>query len=316
MMAIKIVIADCSWNSIDIEKSQFPEDWIVEGHQCRTEEDLIRVCNDADGILAEYAPVTKRVLETLKHCRIISNTSTGYDNIDADAARELGISVANVPNYCTGEVADHTLALILSSLRNILLFNESIKAGVWDQDAAPPMNRLAGKTLGLVGFGHIAQAVAKRALAFGFRVIAYTSVPDELLRSNQVYRATLDELLAQSDIISSHIPFNGKTADFFNKPIFENMLKKPLFVNTSRGKVVNEADLVAALEQGLISGAALDVLRNEPPDFTSPLFAMKNVIITPHAAFYSVEALEECRRRSARNVLDFIEGRIDQVNLV
>lgn len=315
-MPIKIVIADCSWNAIDVEKSQFPEDWIVEGHQCRTEEELIAACRDADGILAEYAPVSQRVLEQLQHCKIVSNTSTGYDNIDAAAAKELGIAVANVPNYCTGEVADHTLALILAGVRSIVGYHESVRAGIWDQDAVPPMHRLTGKTLGLVGFGHIARAVAKRAQAFGLQVITYSSVPDEVLEGQGVRRVCLDELLGISDIISSHIPFTEKTADFFNRSTFAKMKKKPLFVNTSRGRVVNETDLIEALERGLISGAALDVLRNEPPDFSSPLFAMKNVIVTPHSAFYSVEALEECRVRSARNVRDFIEGRTELVNLV
>ncbi len=315
-MPVKIVIADCSWNAIDIEKSQFPEDWVVEGHQCRTEEDLIRVCQDADGILAEYAPVSGQVLSQLKRCRIVSNSSTGYDNIDAAAAKELGIAVANVPDYCTDEVADHTLALILAWSRNIISYHEAMGQGIWDMDAGGPMYRLAGKTLGLVGFGHIARAVAKRAQGFGLRVIAYTSVPEELLQGTQVERAGLEELLKESDIISSHIPYTEKTADFFNRAAFEKMVKKPLFVNTSRGKVVNEDDLAEALSRGLIRGAALDVLRSEPPDFTDPIFAMKNVIITPHAAFNSVEALKELRRRSARNVLNFIEGRPQEVDLV
>ncbi len=313
---MKIVIADCSWNAIAIEKEQFPEDWIVEGHQCRTEDELIRACADADGILTEYAPVTRRVLEQLKNCKIISNTSTGYDNIDAAAAKEFGIAVANVPDYCSGEVADHTLALILAGCRNIVRYHASVMAGTWDLDAVPPMNRLAGKTLGLVGFGNIARAVAVRAQAFGIRVITYSSVPEDILEAHGVRRVCLDELLGVSDIISSHIPYTEKNADFFSLALFDKMKKRPLFVNTSRGRVVNESDLMTALEQGLISGAALDVLRNEPPDFSSPLFAMKNVIITPHVAYYSVESLEECRRRSAQNVLHYLGGQRDRVDLV
>lgn len=315
-MPKKIIIADCSWNSITLEKEQFPSHWIVEGYQCRTEDELIAACQDAHGILAEYAPLSRRVLQQLPHCKIVSNTSTGYDNIDAAAAKELGIAVANVPDYCTGEVADHTLALMLAGIRNIVRYHDSVRQGIWDQDAVPPMHRLSGKTLGLVGFGHIARAVSQRAQAFGLNIISYTSVPEELLMKYAVRRVCLEELLGVSDIISSHIPYTEKTADFFNQASFSKMKRKPLFVNTSRGKVVNEQDLINALEKGLISGACLDVLRNEPPDFTSPLFSMENVIITPHAAFYSVEALAECRQRSARNVLDFLEGRTDQVNLV
>lgn len=315
-MPVKIVIADCSWNATDIEREQFPEDWILEAYQCKTEEDLIETCQDAEGILVEYAPVTRRVLEQLKHCRIVSVASTGYDNVDAAAAQELGIAVANVPNYCTEEVADHTLALILSAWRQIVPYDASVRKQQWDMTSAPPMARLSGKILGLVGFGHIAQAVALRAQAFGLQVITHSSVPEALLQERNVRRVCLEELLGTVDIISSHIPYTEKTAGFFNRERFDKMKQKPLFVNTSRGKIVNETDLINALREGSVRGAALDVLGSEPPDFNNPLLRMDQVIVTPHVAYFSEEALKELRLRSARNLADFLQGNTDKVDLV
>lgn len=315
-MSMRIVCADGTWNNIDIEKDIFPKDWIIEGFQCKTEEDIIRVCKDADAILVEYAPVTRRVLEELKNCKIISEFGTGYDNIDIKAASELNIAVANVPNYCTEDVADHTFALILSSYRNIVSTQFDINKGSWGGASLSTNGALQGKTIGLVGYGNIAQEVASRARAFSMRVISYTSVPDHVLYGNNVERVSLEDLLNQSDIISSHIPYNETNADFFNKATFSMMAKKPYFINTSRGKVVNEEDLIEALKNGIIKGAALDVLRNEPPDFSSPLFSMENVIITPHVAYYSVESVAECRSRSSLNVLNYLEGRANLVDFV
>lgn len=315
-MSVKIVITDCSWNATDIEREQFPADWTVEAHQCKTEEDLLRVCKDATGILTEYAPVTRRVLEQLPDCRVVSVASTGYDNIDVSAAHALGIAVANVPNYCTEEVADHTLALILAGWRQVVRYDASIRSGHWEMNSRSPMQRLSGKILGLVGFGHIAQAVAKRAQAFGLQVITTSSVPDEILQNRNVRRVCLEELLGTADIISSHIPYTEKKADYFNAERFSRMKKRPLFVNTSRGRVVNESDLTDALREGLIRGAALDVLRNEPPDFRNPLLDMEQVIVTPHVAYFSEEALRDLRFRSARNLSDFLQGNTDKVDLI
>ena len=312
-MPMKIVIADCSWNSIDIETEYLPNDAIIVGCQCKTEEDVLENCADADAILAEYAPLNKRVLSQLKHLKIISNTATGVDNIDVQAAKELGIAVANVPGYCISEVADQAMALILANCRYVVGYNNSVKEGNWDLDCMPKMRRIDGMTIGLVGFGKISRAVATRAQAFGMKVLTYSKVPDEIVSRYNVKKVDIDELLSKSDIISSHIPFNENTADFFNLEKFEKMAKKPIFVNTSRGKVVNEQDLVIALEKGYIRAAGLDVMREEPPAPDNRLLKMDNVIITPHAGFYSIEALEEVRRRSAMNVTNFFKKHYEDI---
>lgn len=315
-MCPKIVIADCSWNATDLERRQFPADWIVEAHQCRTEAEVIEAAREADALLAEYAPVTRRVLESLTRCRIVSVASTGYDNVDAEAARELGIAVANVPNYCTEDVADHTLALMLAVSRQLPGYGAMVRQGRWELNCGRAPFRLSGKTLGLVGFGHIARAVARRAQGFGLQVVAHTGVPETVLQAEGVRRCTLDQLLAQADIISCHIPLTPETADTFTLPVFERMARRPLFINTSRGRVVDEHDLALALERGLISGAALDVLRSEPPEPGHPLLAFDNVLVTPHVGFYSAESLEALRIRSARNIRSFLEGDLEAVDLV
>ncbi len=315
-MSFKIVVTDCSWNSIEVEKKYLPEGAIVEGYQCKTEEEVLAVCKDADAILSEYAPLSKNVLRQLKNCKIISNTAIGVDNIDVDSATELGIAVANVPGYCATDVAEHTMALILAYRRNIVRYDRAVKNNVWDLESAPEMRRLTGQVLGLVGFGGISRNVATMAKSFGMRVVTYSSVPKELTDSFEVDSVDLEYLLQESDIISSHTPLNEKNRAFFNKDKFSKTKKKPLFVNTSRGGVVNEEDLIEALNNGQISGAALDVLENEPPEWSNKLLSMENVIITPHAGFYSIEALEEVRRRSALNVTNFLRGNYKNVDFL
>lgn len=315
---MKVVIADCSWGSIDVEKKYLPPDAEVVGRQFRIEEEVLAECVDADAILAEYAPFPRSVLEKLKKCKIISNTAIGYDNIDVTAAAELNIAVANVPGYCSYEVADHAMALLLALNRNIVGYERDVRRGVWDVNSfVMPIRRLAGQTLGLIGFGGIAQKVAARAKSFGLIVLAYSpSVSREFAEARGVQLVELEELLSSADIISVHLPLKASTAGFLNKERFGLMQKKPLLINTARGKVINEEDLIAALDSGLISGAALDVMADEPPDFASPLFKFENVIITPHAGFYSETALEEVRRRSALNVTNFFAGDYSDINIV
>jgi D-3-phosphoglycerate dehydrogenase len=316
-MGKHIVVADCSWNSIEVEKKYLPQEATVEGFQCATEDEVIHACENADAILSEYAPITERVVKSLKKCKIISNTAIGVDNIDVKATTEKGIAVANVPGYCVNEVADHTMALILASNRNIVKYERKVRNQKWELDPSFKMKRLEGLTIGLIGFGRIPQYVAVRAQSFGLKVIAYDPfLTQEFASKFEVNLVEIDKLLMESDIISCHLPLTKDTIGFINKDKFAKMKKKPLFVNTSRGKVINEQDLIEAIEQGQISGAALDVLADEPPSFKSKIFKFDNVIITPHVGFYSETALEEVRRRSAQNVKNYFEGNFDKVNLV
>lgn len=308
-MKLKIVIADCSWRSMDVEKAHLPQDAEVLMYQIADEDELSEACRDADAVLAEYAPFTRKVLGSLRKCRIISNSAIGYNNIDVAAAREKGIMVANVPGYCAYEVAEHTMALILAAMRNVAAYDRLVRKRIWDITAAPAMRRIAGQTLGLAGFGTIPRFVAKRAKGFEFNILAYDPyVKQETADEFGVTMVDIDELLAKSDVISCHIPMTIETGGFFNADKFSRMKNGALFINTARGGVVNEKDLCAAIKGGKLAGAALDVMENEPPSFGGGLFALDNVIITPHAGFYSEEALEEVRRRSAQNITNFFKG--------
>lgn len=314
---MKIVITDCSWNCYEEEMQNLPKDAEIVCAQISSEDELIKVCKDADAILSEYAPLSRKVLEQLKNVKIISNTAIGVDNIDTAAAREMGIAVANVPNYCAYEVADHAMALMLASMRNIVVFERKVRQGIWDINDAPQMDRIAGQRLGLLGFGRIPQMVSERAKGFGMEVKAYDPyLPKEVAAKFGVELVPFDDILTESDVISCHLPLMPSTQGIINKEVFGKMVRKPLFINTSRGKVVNEADMIEALKTGQIKAAALDVLEDEPANFDSEIFRLENVIITPHAGFYSTTALQEVRSRSALNVTKFFENDYTNINFI
>jgi D-3-phosphoglycerate dehydrogenase len=314
---MKVVIADCSWNSYDEEIRNLPKDADIVCAQISQEDELIKACKDADAVLAEYAPLTRRVLEQLKKVKIISNTAIGVDNIDVAAAKDLGIAVANVPNYCAYEVADHAMALMLASMRNIVVYERKVRQGIWDINDAPTMQRIAGQKLGLLGFGRIPQMVSERAKGFGMEVKAYDPyLPKEVAAKFGVELVSFDEILQDSDVVSCHLPLMPATQGIINKEVFGKMVRKPLFINTSRGKVVNEADMIEALKTGQIKAAALDVLVDEPADFDSEIFQLDNVIITPHAGFFSTTALQEVRSRSALNVTKYFENDYSNINFI
>ncbi|HNT04026.1 MAG TPA: C-terminal binding protein [Bacillota bacterium] len=316
-MSLNVVITDCSWGNIEVEKEYLPENAVVEGYQLITEDEVIEACSDADAILSEYAPITAKALKALKKCKIISNSAIGFDNIDVKAAEELGIAVANVPGYCAHEVADHAMSLILAASRNIVVYDKAVRKGEWNYEIGLEMDRLKGQVLGLAGFGKIAQFVAKRAQGFGFKVIANDPfIKQEYADSLNVKLVEIDKLLAESDIISCHIPAIKDTIGYFNKEKFDKMAKCPIFINTSRGRLVNEEDLADALENKKIRAAALDVLIEEPPTMNNRLFTFDNVIITPHAGFFSKTALREVRSRSAMNVTNFFQKEFNKINFV
>lgn len=314
---MKIVMTDCGWDSIDLERQHLPAGAEVLGFQCRTEEAVMEACREADAVLAEYAPFTRRVLASLERCRIISIAATGVDNIDLGAARDLGIAVANVPGYCAPEVADHTLALLLAAVRKLIPCHENVRKGVWDFGQVPSLRRLEGQVLGLVGFGQIARMVAVRAKAFDLAVLACDPLVDRSrMEALGVRPAGLEELLEASDIISLHLPVTERTAGLFDAEKFRMMKKQPIFINTSRGRLVVEQDLVDALQRGLVRHACLDVLNVEPPTFREAVFRLPNVTITPHVGFFSEEAVEEVRRRAAQNVTRFLQGDLAGLTLV
>lgn len=304
----RVVITDCDHGSIEEEKEEFRQlgaELILA--QVQGEKDLIRVCKDADGLLNQYALLTRKVLENLPECKVISRYGVGVDSVDLKAATDLGIIVANVPDYCMDEVASQTVAMILTLTRKTAFFDRKVKSGEWDFHLGIPIYRIKGKTLGLVGCGKIGLEVARRISSFGVKVMTFDPYLEKAPEGIEL--KDFDTVLKESDFISIHCPLNDSTRHLIGEKEFKKMEKKPLLINTSRGPIVNEKALIQALEEGRISGAGLDVLETEPPDSKNPMLKMENVIFSPHVGFYSEESISELKRRTARNVSDVLRGR-------
>src|SRR5674476_930785 len=251
-------------------------------------DDILAVAKDADAILVTYAKLTREILTQLTKCKAIGRFGLGVDNIDLPAAKEKGIAVNYVPDYCIREVSDHTMALL---------------------PAVVPIRRIEGTVLGLVGLGHIPRLVAPKAQAFGIKVIAYDPyAKPEVFKAAGVESVDFDTLLKTSDYVSVHAPLMPATRGLMNAAAFGKMKKGAYIVNTARGPLIDEPALIAALDAGQIGGAGLDVVATEPLAKDSPLLGRDNVIISPHTAFYSIEALEELQTKCATDVARVLSG--------
>jgi D-3-phosphoglycerate dehydrogenase len=272
-------------------------------------DDILAVAGDADAVLVTYAKLPGELLRRLRNCKAIGRFGLGVDNIDLPAAKELGIAVNYVPDYCLREVSDHAMALLLALARKVPLANKLVQSGRWDLPPLVPLRRLEGQVLGLVGFGNIPRALAPKAKAFGLKVLTYDPyVVMEAAIAAGVESVSFDDLLARSDFISVHAPLQPATRGLMNAKAFAKMKKGAYLINTARGPLVDEAALVAALDSGHLGGAALDVVTTEPLAKDSPLLGRDNVILTPHTAFYSVEALEELQTKCASDVARVLSG--------
>jgi len=272
-------------------------------------EDILAVARDADAILVTYARLPGELLRQLTRCRAIGRFGLGVDNIDLPAAKALGIAVNYVPDYCLREVSDHAMALLLALARKVTFANKLVQSGRWEVAPIVPLRRLEGQVLGLIGFGNIPRALAPKARAFGLQVLShdpYVAAP--VLAAAGVEGVSFDDLLARSDFISVHAPLLPATRGLMNAAVFAKMKKGAFLINTARGPLVDEAALIAALDAGQLGGAALDVLATEPPAKDSGLLGRDNVILTPHTAFYSVEALEELQTKCASDVARVLSG--------
>ncbi|MGE5366896.1 MAG: C-terminal binding protein [Betaproteobacteria bacterium] len=272
-------------------------------------DDILAVARDADAILVTYAKLPGELLRQLTRCKAIGRFGLGVDNIDLLAAKALGIAVNYVPDYCLREVSDHAMALLLALARKVTLANKLVQSGRWEVPPLVPLRRLEDQVLGLVGFGNIPRTLAPKAKAFGLKVLAHDPyVAKEALRAAGVEGVSFDDLLARSDFISVHAPLLPATRGLMNAAAFAKMKKGACLINTARGPLVDEAALVAALDSGHLGGAALDVVAVEPLPKDSPLVGRDNVILTPHTAFYSVEALEELQSKCASDVARVLSG--------
>ncbi len=272
-------------------------------------DDILSVARDADAILVTYAKLPGELLRQFTRCKAIGRFGLGVDNIDLPAAKELGIAVNYVPDYCLREVSDHAMALLLALARKVPFSNKLVQSGRWEVPPIVPLRRLEGQVLGLIGFGNIPRALAPKAKAFGLKVLTHDPfVKPDVLAAAGVEGVSFDDLLARSDFISVHAPLTPQTRGLMNAAAFAKVKKGALLINTARGPLVDEAALVAALDSGQLGGAGLDVVTTEPLAKDSPLIGRDNVIITPHTAFYSVEALEELQTKCASDVARVLSG--------
>ncbi len=309
---LKVVITDYEYATLEPEENVFSN---VSGGvefvkaQCKTEEEVIAIAKDADGILNQYAPITSKVIGELDHCKVIARYGVGVNTIDVGAATEKGIIVSNVTDYCVDEVSDHAFALLMGCARKVVQLNQAVKANNWDFKVGVPIFRLRGRVLGLVSLGKIAQSLAKKAQAFGIKVIASDPfIPNEVATSLGVELVELNELCSRSDYISIHAPLIDSTKGMISEEQFNLMKKEAFIINTARGPVIDEKALINALLEGKIAGAALDVVEKEPINQDNPLLRMQHVILNPHVAWYSEEAQLELKQKTAQNVADVLNG--------
>jgi len=307
---ITIAVTNGTHDTIKLEK-EILQPWQIDyvTGDCKTEEETIQLCKDADIILTTSAPLTAKVIKNLPQCKMILRYGIGVDNIDLEAASSLQIPVVNVPDYGVVVVAEHTVALLLASVRKIPQVVQHVKNRNWDYPDLAPMYELQGKTLGLAGFGNIARAVAKRMKAFDMRVIAYDPyISEDVFVQHSVENANWGKVLAESDVVSVHLPLTPATQHWIGREALQKMKASAYLINTSRGGVVDTDALVEALGEGSIAGAALDVLEKEPPPADHPLHAFDPCIITSHCAHYSEESSRRLHEYAGLEVARFLRG--------
>lgn len=306
-----VVVTDQAFGGVDRERKVAVEHGrSFAEHQVRTEDETIKAVMGAHVVFVNFAPITRRVLETLADAAVVIRYGIGYDNVDIEAACELGVTLCNVPDYGADTVADHTVALMLATLRKLIPFNDGIRNHGWIEPAS--LGGIRGfdeTTIGLIGTGRIGRAVANRLIPFGFRLVAYDPfVEGDSLRAAGISPLGLVELLQTADAISVHAPLTAMNRHMLGSKAFASMKPGVVIVNTSRGPLIDEEALADALRDGPVAAAALDVFEDEPLPVTSPLREFSNVILTPHAAFFSDTSLANLQRLAAEEAGRALSG--------
>ncbi|MEE8884972.1 MAG: C-terminal binding protein [Eubacteriales bacterium] len=307
---MKVVITDYEYDNIDNEKKIIAEaGFDLYAYQCNSEDELIEKCRDADGVIVQYCEITARVIDAMEHCRIIIKYGIGVNNIDSAAATRKGIYVCNVPDYGVDEVSNHAITMIMMLSKKMIRITNSLRAGTWGYQCVEPLYRFRNKTLGLVGFGRIPRMVAEKMKNFGLEIVAYDPyVPEKAAQDLGVKLVDFDTLVKMSDYISVHCPLTDDTTHLFNRGVFQKMKNTACIVNTARGPIVDQEDLIEALKNGEIAGAGLDVYEKEPITKDNPLLQMDNVICTPHCAWYSEDAIVAVQSGAAKEVVNVLQG--------
>lgn len=303
--SVEAVITDCDHEDIEPEERIFgPTPFTLRRLDCRTGDEVVAQAGAAEVVLTQYAPLDAHVLARLPECRTIVRYGVGVDNIDVGAATELGIQVVNVPDYGVEEVADHAVALLFSLLRGLNHLVEEALAGNWTYEAAIPLQRVDGLTIGVIGCGRIGGSFVQRMRGIGLPVLVNDpQKADRPPADPGVHMVSLDEVLAHSDAVSLHVPLTDATHHLIDGAALAKMRPGSYLINTARGGLVDSRALLAALDSGHVAGAGLDVLEEEPAPPGDPLVTHPRTIVTPHSAWYSEQAYETLKSEVAREAL-------------
>ena len=312
MPAFKIVITDFGDPTHELEEAELRAsglDYELVRLNTRSADELIPHVRDAHALIVQWASISRPVIESLQQCRVISRYGIGVDMIDLEAASERGIPVCNVPDFCIDEVSTHTLAFVLALNRHLFAHHTHVTSGKWGGAPGGAPARLSRQTMGVLGLGKIGGEVARKAKALGLRVLAYDPyLKPEQAEALAVELVGLDDLLRSADYLSIHCPLTKETRHLIGPAQLALMKPSAYLINMARGPVVDQVALYAALTNGLIAGAAADVLEQEPPLPDDPLLTLPNMLFTPHTSSWSAESIVQLRRDVARNVVQVLRG--------
>lgn len=314
--AKKVVIADYDFGDTETERQIIePAGFQLVALQAKSEEHLIDHVRDCHAVISQYARIGRNVIDSMRRCQVIARYGIGVDIIDVEAATARHIQVTNVQDYCTDEVADHASALLLCLARKLIDYNVAAHRGEWKWQSGRPIFRIRGKTMGIVSFGRIGRAIAERGRAFGLHVIAHDPfVESSVFQAAGVESVGRDEIFRRSDFLMMQVPMTPETRHFAGEPELRSMPQNAIVINTGRAQTVDNAALLKVLQEGHLAGAGLDDVEEEPAKRRSwsprenPLFGLSNVIITPHAAYYSEESMQLARKTAAEEVVRVLQG--------
>jgi D-3-phosphoglycerate dehydrogenase / 2-oxoglutarate reductase len=306
----RVVVTDHAFPDLDTERAVVEAaGGRIDDVQRREPGDLAPLVADADALLVQFATIDEEVVRALRRCRVIVRYGIGVDGVDVAAATARGIPVVNVPDYALDEVADHAMSLVLAVARRLPEVSRRVRDGEWVPNPCRPMRSLRGRTLGLAGFGAIARRIAARAAGFGLRLQAFDPyVAEEVFAEHGVTPVDWEQFLRSSEVISVHLPLTEATRHLFDAAAFGRMGREVLFVNTSRGAVVETGSLLAALDDGTVAAAGLDVLEEEPPGPDAPIVMHPRALVTSHCAWYTEESLRRLQRLAAEEVARALRG--------
>jgi len=312
----KVVITDYDYGNLDIERAVLEAVGArVVGLQAKSEEELAAEAIDCDAMMNQYARIGAKTIERMQRCRVIARYGIGVDIVDVDAATAKGILVTNVRDYCTDEVADHAIGLWLALARKLFQYNAATHEGIWRWQTGQPIHRLKGRTMGIVSFGKIGRAIAERAKGFGVDLLVYDPYIEEgVVEAKGARCVGKAEILQNSDYLMMQVPITSETRHFLGETELRQVKKGAIIVNTGRGPTIDNLALYRALTEGRIAGAGLDDPEEEPAKLAkwnpsgNPLFSLPNVIVTPHAAYYSEESIRIARETAASEVARVLTG--------